>query len=96
MFLARDFILKNPAYKNAAIALDLRDLREERVDFATKNNYVQLTDINPLETENGDFIPSLTDKIVTNIIRAAQDAAKSGAAEGLDDAFDTARQELKT
>lgn len=101
MALVRQFMADNAEYANAKIALDLQGLRtssslNQAVDFASTNNYSQLTDIAPIQTDDGDFIPSLTDKIVTNIIRAAQEAAKTGAKEGLDDAFTDARQQLKT
>ena len=101
MALVRQFMANNAEYANAKIALDLQGLRtssslNQAVDFASVNNYSQLTDIAPIQTDDGDFIPSLTDKIVTNIVRAAQEAAETGAKEGLDDAFTDARQQLKT
>ena len=101
MALVRQFMANNAGYANAKIALDLQGLRassslNKAVDFASINNYSQLTDIAPIQTDDGDFIPSLTDKIVTNIVRAAQEAAETGAKEGLDDAFVDARQQLKT
>lgn len=101
MALVRQFMANNAEYANAKIALDLQGLRassslNKAVDFASINNYSQLTDITPIQTDDGDFIPSLTDKIVTNIVRAAQEAAETGAKEGLDDAFTDARQQLKT
>ena len=101
MALVRQFMADNAEYANAKIALDLQGLRtssafNQAVDFASVNNYSQLTDIAPIQTDDGDFIPSLTDKIVTNIVRAAQEASETGAKEGLDDAFTDARQQLKT
>ncbi len=101
MALVRQFMADNAEYANAKIALDLQGLRtssafNQAVDFASVNNYSQLTDIAPIQTDDGDFIPSLTDKIVTNIVRVAQEASETGAKEGLDDAFTDARQQLKT
>jgi hypothetical protein len=71
MGLVRDFQKYHLGYNNAPITLDLAGLRKITPNFSGDNEFSLLTDVKPLITDDENYIPSLTDKVLNQIVRAA-------------------------